>query len=843
MGQFQSEPHNKNSTPYERPLNKRASQPSDRRDSALHSLSRSITRVFSKVVGKPREIERVGDNSTSENSSADVSTASQTAAAPAEPIRNVSTARKASIDFSLLKTQNNLRIPAHLIIEAYREALRTRSEASTQQNANGQTEQNLTKQDQKCTRDSTEPKFTPPKSKGVPISAQAIPLDRLNPKMMGLPSPKVTRQSKISFKSRGISKPRPKALKHRIQIITKPLVDLSELSDARKHRPGFISANFEVSDDESDHEFVPQASSVIKVKPEENTLKRRPLMESSKLKQFDTATTEIEQRDNGFSLGNSLEKLNSETKIQAEPAEKPAFSFTSPSTKPAEVSSTKLVISVGEALKEPKQDKHASANMFSFGPPAGSGGQPKKKQFSFIFSDGAASAKEDLSKSDPPKPELPKFNFSAPSQNRLSCGSAQPQQSLEPAKPNLFSFGTSENEKPKVAAQPAYNFGSSAPVPSSADMSDAPKFDFQKRVEALEPAEASKFMKVLESGKASKPAETPESVEVSEPVEATKPAEAPKPVEVPKPIEAPKFAFGGFQQDTAPSKETPPSTSFTFGGAAVKPAFQFGTPNPPAEAAKPAFSFGSFVSKENTPAAATSVDPTTSASKTPFIFGAGAANPETKITGVVNFGTADRSTANNEAAASNTNTNAPATTAPTFGSESKKAGTPVSFTFGASSNTNTAQFTFGSSKPSEKSETQPFAFGNSAKQPPNTQPFGAASKLSTPQPFTFRNNTSTFGASIPKPAPAANPDAAPFNQAPASNTGFAGFGQAAPPSAQAPSTFGGAPVSGGFNFGSNNSVPTFGMPAQSGANQPDSRDTTPIPVRKIAQVKKRLHRR
>lgn len=861
MGQARPEPHEQSSTPYERPLNRRATRPSDQRDSTLHSLSRSISRAFSKAVGRPSEaIEPIDEEQSSSDSSlADISTTSQTAAAPSQPVRNISLTRKASIDFSLLKNQKDLRIPAHLIIEAYREALKNRGETSSGQSANNIVEQMSTQQKNPKASEKHLLKDVQPQ--------QSIPLNQLDPGMMGFPQPKRLRQPKHSPHKRGISKPRPKALKHRIQLITKPLVDLSQISDDRKHRPGFISANFEVSDEESEDEKVPPKPSTAPAKPEVNALKRRPQIESSKLKQFSTASEkkdrEKKQQD-GFTFGKpseSREELKLDANQQAKStnasiekfdvknpeqlpeniAKKPAFSFTPTPAEPS-VASSKPVFSFGGALEDSSENKPISTPKFSLGastpsltqPPAGSGEPSEKKKFSFTFGNAGSSAapakpvdgKSETEKPEAPKaeafkPEVPKFNFSAPSQNGngISFGSAQPKPSLDSGKSTTFSLGNPENKSNESATKPLFNFGASTtaqtsePAKLEAAKPEVSKFDFSKPATSAAP----------------QPAEPPKPTEASKLAEVTQ-------------SKPPKFTFGGLKSanEVTSAKETPPpSTTFNFGSApdaVSKPAFQFGASNPQLEAAKPAFNFGSFGSKETTPATSNLNGSATPRTTTPFTFGSSAANSGTASSGVVNFSSANRDAANPGAVAPDAN--GATATAPTFGPESTKAAnTGTAFSFGAPSNTATAQFTFGSAKPNGKPETQPFTFGKSATKPPASQPFGAASKQSTPQPFTFGNNSSAFGASAPNPAPAVNPvPAATFGQPPAASGGFGGFGAAA--GASAPSAFGGE-----FTFGQNNSAPAFGMPAQPAANQPDSRDTTPIPGRKLAQVKKRLQRK
>ena len=304
---------------------------------------------------------------------------------------------------------------------------------------------------------------------------------------------------------------------------------------------------------------------------------------------------------------------------------------------------------------------------------------------------------------------------------------------------------------------------------------------------------------------------------------STTPASKP-PVPAAETKQAPTFSFGAPAATTGATKPeeqaAKPSSGFSFGAPASKPAEKTTTPAP--------FSFGAPASKPEDQPAKPSTAPT-------FSFGTPAATPKPEDKPAFTFG----SPAPAAGAGASKSESQPSKPSFTFGSPAPAATTPgtapSTFTFGApaasSSSSSTPAPTFGgfggaAQQPVSGGDMMEDAPNANAGAPPSTFTFGSTSGSSTPfgagaaspGPGTQSPKPFTFGA----PAPAAG--GAPA--APKFGASTPGFGSAAPSStftfgspAPASSTpFGAAPSAAPPSFGAasggGTSTPfTFGSPA------------------------------
>ena len=548
-------------------------------------MTRSISNVFGRLTSRADTTHNPRDAETSNlsreegpsailadvDSSPDTSQASATQSiVPSQPRRVHSLlTQRPQINWSLIQSSSDSRLPAHVIVEAYREALENR--ALQQKVARREQEQARRAADAalETIGQPVEPPVAVVAEKAV---AAELPSDRLQAKLnkedqpKPLPSFMDVPTKTASLKpagGAGVSKPRQRPVKSRIQLVSRPVVDISKLPEERKKAPGFYTANFEVSD--SDEEEEP-----AKAEPAPTTsLMRRPQVESTKLK--NRAAT-------------------------------PAAGL--PATKPAELpaSSDKPLFSFANGADKAAADKPADKSSFSFGAKED---QPAKPSFSFgakaekpgdsesakpSFSFGAAKAEEKPAENGLAKPS---FSFGAaktddkPANKPSFSFGAKPDDKPDAGKPS-FSFGGKPDDKP-AAEKPSFSFGAKADEPAKPSFSfgkpeaktDKPSFDFAKSA-AQAPAFSFGQAKKDDQPKDGKPVEKP-AFSFGKPAEPTKTDTKPafsfgKPAEPAKTDDKPAFSFG---KPAEPAKTDD------------KPAFSFGKPAEPAKANdKPAFSFG-----------------------------------------------------------------------------------------------------------------------------------------------------------------------------------------------------------------------------------------------------------
>ncbi|KNC28317.1 hypothetical protein FF38_03698, partial [Lucilia cuprina] len=126
------------------------------------------------------------------------------------------------------------------------------------------------------------------------------------------------KKRKIRHKHRHKATKRQKnPLKYKIQLVDTPLVSAEDIREERKNKPGYISASFDVSSDESDlEEDTAQFSSQIpksQFGDSEPALKRRPAAPSSIIKDVETPmkTKKSDNNENGTAVFESLDKKSS----------------------------------------------------------------------------------------------------------------------------------------------------------------------------------------------------------------------------------------------------------------------------------------------------------------------------------------------------------------------------------------------------------------------------------------------------------------------------------------------------------------------------------------------------
>lgn len=324
----------------------------------------------------------------------------------------------------------------------------------------------------------------------------------------------------------------------------------------------------------------------------------------------------------------------------------------------------------------------------------------------------------------------------APAADRPADAPAKAVQRAEPAKP-IFDFGSSTAPAgvASVAAAPVVRAPPTLELPSATtklamlseqqEMADGPLARKPKRMQT----ESVPF-----TFGAAPPSTAPEAGSVAEPVPAASSAEAPKPA---------AFSFG------APPSETVP-----------KPVFTFGTQTPASVDAKPAaapampqftFSFGAGAEKPAAPPvdAPQAAAPQEAAPQTAFTFGA--ATPVEPAKPVFTFGAPEGPSAYAKPApftfgqpeakpfvfgAAPTQPTAQAAAQTTTQATAQTAAQPA-FTFGApqAEQPKPPVFTFGTQGTGQPEAKLPFAFGAQPEPPKPAFTFGAAPTASAP--FTF----------------------------------------------------------------------------------------------------------
>ncbi|KAG5361707.1 Nucleoporin NSP1 [Yarrowia sp. C11] len=663
---------------------------------------------------------------------------------------------------------------------------------------------------------------------------------------------------------------RPKYVDSETQTSSVPIsrrlpwsIDLQSLPQERMSRPGFYSANFELSDEESEDDVEIQGN----VTAEEIDNLNKPLpfdLKATFLKHRTPSKRAQKSDDNSspvYTLNRAATKANNRPSMDVVGTEAPEEQPTK--TLPAQTSAAPATIiapvakpSAGFDFGASKEKKESDEN---------AGGDSKPKQITFSGSKGDEKPKPSFSfgggfKDDASKPGGPK-NEDKP-------------------KP-LFSFdgakGDSTKEKKPSESKPSFSFGSTKPEekPSSTLETDntkqtngtdakpmvlnlynddnksaqgvAPSFAFGKKTDDTKPEE-SKVTPAFNFG--TKP--TPEN-----------PPTAPAFMFGAKTDSAPKpLTFGSKPEDNGLAKESstgdkpPPKPMFSFGStpsaapdstqtATDKPkpsSFTFGTKVPEAspateKPAAPLFSFGAKTDSKDAP-----VDSSTTSK--PLFGGFGAAPTSSGLGGKRSADDSEQPSKKPLFSGSSGNLGAP------FGSGASNESTsgssaPKPFTFGSSATTpsstgtsgtstpalfgsNTAattngasnnkpSFTFGGEAPA--SSKPAFSFGGAGasetKDEPKPGSFGSVTKsTAAPSTFSFGSASSTSTTEANKPAATGfsfgvTPSTPPAASSTTSSTGFS-FNKPAGEKPMFGASASAAPSSGGFG-----GAPSTGTPATS----------------------------
>lgn len=588
-------------------------------------------------------------------------------------------------------------------------------------------------------------------------------------------------------------------VKPAIQVYRLPLVDIKKLPDDRKKNPGFITAAFEVSDDEDEPK-----EPVIK----EGTLKRRPLVESSHLngKKSKPSETPIFK----FSDNKSDEISGSQSQ-----AFKPSFGKVS--QEKDSKGSTSLFSNIGGDTKDTKDTKESTDSKESK--------ESKESQQADVGKVNANTGTNTDSSSNKDKP-APLFQFgstqksdskstdsSSTDSKPLSFGfgsnvaKSETTEASEAKKP-LFSFGKVESEKPatteenksKGAEKPvSFSFGSSLPTKDvSGEKSSSTSLNFgASQSDASDKKDAPKPLFSF-GAPSSTPAVKPSNDEsASKPLfsfgasTTTNPPKKSDEAKEEKSSEKPVFLFGSNNSSTSEGSKTASESKplVSFGTAATstndqekakepeKPTLSFGFGTAPAasstETKKPLFGvdsgstqpakekplFGGSLLPAST--SATSSTPAASnSSEKPNLFGSAAPVSGTAATTVSSvpqvsaiFGAPKPAAAAAPATDDSKKTNTLFGSAPSDGAFKPAASLPF--------NTNNDTQKPDVAKPAAPS----FTFGSAASA---SIPFSFGSNTAASTPFTFGANTTA------NTAPAGSQSSTGFNKAP-ETTGF-GFG-------------------------------------------------------------------
>ena len=600
----------------------------------------------------------------------------------------------------------------------------------------------------------------------------------------------------------------------RIELVTKPLVDLSQLPPERKKRPGFISVDFDVSDEEPSMSIPEQPKPTLRrpSKEDERLVKHREAKEEEKTSQKPL-----------FSFAGGPQQSESKPlELSSQPPPKTPFSFQKSDdahgseslnavkndqpAQPGQVAEPskgfsfnfgKTDTSKAAPPEEPPKEKVNSPFQFSLGGQKQStdtpGGAPEKAVFSFQNPSGQG--------------EIPKFSFGTASQ---STEKQPAEMDATKSKPFNFSFGASTNSDTNLNKEPPktnFSFGGS-------QISQAPTEAVGLESKQLQPKES-------ESKKL--PPAFPGTSDDKSDEKSNEP-----------PSKKPLFSFGSASSGETSSNDKP---TFTFGASGASnsaksifnsngtsseskqtepPKFNFGASAPAAKPSeKPAFSFGASSAANSVQPKIGSDNPAplsnpfqgstaNSTSSTPFNFGS-ILNKPADSTGPKSETQPVEPAKNTTDSLSSTNSNAKP--AFSFGSSAfakPSAGTSQPFSFGAAS-TDASQPASGSSSTAAPASGFNFAFGaNSGSGPP----FGKTDNL----PFGSNSNSA---ASSKEPTPAAG--------IPQTNTMGFNFGPAQPAAGQSQQI----PGATGFNF-------NFGAPA------PAAQSSNPVAGRPLARPRRRL---
>lgn len=666
---------------------------------------------------------------------------------------------------------DNMPLPAHLVISAYREAI-----------------------------------MNDPKRRSISPPPQERPTKQLKQQKQAKPSELASPPPKS---------PAPVQAPRRIELVSKPIVDLSQLPAERKSRPGFISVDFDVSDEEPSVPTSDQPS---------QTVLRRPSKENDRLIKYRESTAESasekplfkfssrEQQPTGeaprslpqttpFSfnkdidpskkadLGGSAGTSGNSVTDAPGSAPKAAFSFKPP------------VSAQQESTAESDVTKENGPFQFSFGQKSQDLAPPENSQEKPLFSFGKGNNSS----------EAPKFSFGSSNQVSDKPADSQPANS----KPFNFSFGASQNVNApeKESKQPAFSFMTSNDARSSANPDETkeassngsnsfPKLGsttsavLAKPTETKddEPSTGKKDIGLFTSNNEGKPSDKPFvfGSSVSNPSQ-------------------PLFNPGGAPSE--PALKEPPKPIFApaapFAANSEKPAFSFSASGSTAnESSGPKFSFGSSAENGKSDQGPTG----NSSSNPPLSFGATLAKPDAPKSG---GSTTSESTKSASEGLAGTKSNS--ASAFTFGNN-------ASNVFAKPSDTSNHPFNFGSSStgtteaPSTASSTIPkaptsgfnFAFGANSVSGSN---FGKTDTL----PFGSNSNSA---ASSRDATPVVAPAPAPASQANPVGFNFGSAGQPAPAPSQPQQ-----PGSMGFNF-------NFGAPPAPSSN--------PVAGRPLARPRRRL---